>query len=364
MQKKLIALAVAGLAAAPMFAQAQSAVTLYGRVDMSYINRTHDQKSATIDEESSNRWGIMGQEDLGNGLSAVFDLQNRFTLDNGRINGEVAADTTTYWKEVAQVGLKSNTFGTFLFGRPRSAGYTTIGGDGGFAGDTIGTFATRRGKITNTWDNAVRYESNQLGPIGIVASFGLPETASSDAGGNNGKNRYGIAVKGTFGGFRAEGSYQHDTVKDENEALGTTKTYALTNPWNTVQADFAWNLGAVELFSTNSWSRGWRTDVNSASSATNTSESQVVRWLVGAKIPVGQGAVQMNFGHGIERTHLDAKANSDSHAGLGYWYNLSKRTMVDLNLAWDDKKESQGVSADGVKNSTQWSTQLGLRHTF
>src|ERR1700733_15168405 len=84
------------IASAMLFAgvaHAQSSVTLYGLIDTSmvYVNNA---KSATSGQNSSqflensgslstSRWGLRGNEDLGGGLSAVFDLENGFNAANG-----------------------------------------------------------------------------------------------------------------------------------------------------------------------------------------------------------------------------------------------------------------------------------------
>ena len=75
MNTKLIALAIAGLAALP--ALAQSNVTIYGLVDMGYKwsgNNIDDQVSSDSTLASGmsagSRLGFKGTEDLGNGWKA------------------------------------------------------------------------------------------------------------------------------------------------------------------------------------------------------------------------------------------------------------------------------------------------------
>ncbi|MFT5114128.1 MAG: putative porin, partial [Parasphingorhabdus sp.] len=73
MNKKLIAIAVAGTLAAPL-AQAAShgdAANWYGRINtgISIV----DADGTTVDIKNiSSRFGVKGSEDLGNGLSAVY----------------------------------------------------------------------------------------------------------------------------------------------------------------------------------------------------------------------------------------------------------------------------------------------------
>ena len=81
MQKKLIALAVAGLASTAAFAQ--SNVTIYGIVDAGYVNSSVDRAAGGNGNFSGiqsgvwagSRLGFRGEEGLGNGLKAVFTLE-------------------------------------------------------------------------------------------------------------------------------------------------------------------------------------------------------------------------------------------------------------------------------------------------
>ena len=116
MKKSLIALAALAAVGA---ASAQSSVTLYGLIDAGYSWAEHTGKrpgSTTKTTEtgftsgnlSGSRWGLKGQEDLGNGLAAVFNVEAGFDS----INGEF----TTGFNRRAVVGLKGS-FGQVLVGR-------------------------------------------------------------------------------------------------------------------------------------------------------------------------------------------------------------------------------------------------------
>jgi predicted porin len=83
MNKKVIALAVAGALASPLAAQAQTAnVTMYGTFRLAF--ESADLKDVgphnKIDSWSS-RWGIRGIESLGGGLNGIFQLETGVNLD-------------------------------------------------------------------------------------------------------------------------------------------------------------------------------------------------------------------------------------------------------------------------------------------
>ena len=88
MQKKLIALAVAGLVSTGAYAQ--SAVTVYGVADLSFDSVSTSggvagAKTGSYTRVSSNSSyiGFKGTEDLGNGLKAVFQFENGVGADTG-----------------------------------------------------------------------------------------------------------------------------------------------------------------------------------------------------------------------------------------------------------------------------------------
>lgn len=88
--KKILA---AGLLVAPFtLAMAQSSVSLYGIVDAAVRHTTNEGTAANSNVSqtqmigggmSQSRWGINVTEDMGDGLKAIANLENRFTTDNG-----------------------------------------------------------------------------------------------------------------------------------------------------------------------------------------------------------------------------------------------------------------------------------------
>src|SRR6476659_1717487 len=90
MKKTLCALAVASLAAG---AQAQSALTIFGVVDVGVTygtGSTSDRTQVTSSNNLASRIGFRGEEALGNGLYATFWLEGSVANDSG-----TGAATTT-----------------------------------------------------------------------------------------------------------------------------------------------------------------------------------------------------------------------------------------------------------------------------
>ena len=91
MKKSLLAVAV--LSAFAGAASAQSSVTIYGLVDLAVTKGNGGtapnvaanglSEAYNMKQSSSSRLGFRGNEDMGGGLSAQFQLEQRFTPDNG-----------------------------------------------------------------------------------------------------------------------------------------------------------------------------------------------------------------------------------------------------------------------------------------
>ncbi|MQR00871.1 porin [Glaciimonas soli] len=113
--KKLI-LAASILAGFAGVAQAQTSVTIYGIIDLG-LNYTSNVDGLTRVQMASgdvqgSRLGFKGTEDLGNGLSAVFQLENGFSANTGTLG-----QGGRLFGRQAFVGLSSTTAGTITLGR-------------------------------------------------------------------------------------------------------------------------------------------------------------------------------------------------------------------------------------------------------
>ena len=101
-------LSALALAATPVRA-ASSNVTLYGLIDtgLQYVSNGpggHSKTGISTGNLSGSRWGLRGSEDLGDGLSAIFTLENGFDSSNGQtMQGDRLFGRQAY------VGLSSRT---------------------------------------------------------------------------------------------------------------------------------------------------------------------------------------------------------------------------------------------------------------
>jgi len=125
MNKKLMAVAVAGALAAPATVLAQ--VQIYGRANLGFDNYSatgataanQDFKARNRVFDNSSRLGFRGTEDLGGGMRAVFVIESGVNIDTGNQNsqfGGANASTGFLASRDSYVGLEGN-WGRVTFGR-------------------------------------------------------------------------------------------------------------------------------------------------------------------------------------------------------------------------------------------------------
>jgi predicted porin len=175
--------------------RAQSNVTLYGIIDsgINYTNNVQKARTATgftgghqiamIEGGTAglqgSRWGITGTEDLGNGMKAIFLLENGFYSNNGALNQGGAM-----FGRQAYVGIKGD-MGTVTLGRqydpvvdlfrpylasPQWGGYMNA-----HPGDLDNAQNTRR------INNSIKFRSGTWSGLTVEAILGLGGVAGSVA---------------------------------------------------------------------------------------------------------------------------------------------------------------------------------------
>ena len=177
MKKSLIALALLGLSGT---VAAQSSVTLYGRIDTSIANIKSAPGASSITSMegggganlTGSRWGLRGTEDLGNGLSAYFQIEQRYGSDDGRLVG-------TQFNGIAIVGVRGG-FGSIQLGRDYTA-YDAFSGAmqavNAFdaAHNPRGTVFGLGGDYAGRSNNQIQY-AGTFGSVNVRVSHGLDET--------------------------------------------------------------------------------------------------------------------------------------------------------------------------------------------
>lgn len=166
--KGLIALAVSGLFSVP--ALAQSSIQLYGVADafVKYGKWMGDDVAGVDDGGiDGSHLGFRGEESLGNGLKAVFVLEEGFNIDTGKSCCMTGADSANSGSNVftrqSYVGLKGS-FGQVALGRQYAPGYFIDAYDAlQSMTPSVQSWLSLLGNLTITpnaparWNNAVAY---------------------------------------------------------------------------------------------------------------------------------------------------------------------------------------------------------------
>jgi len=182
MKKSLLALAAMGAFAS--VAQAQSSVTVYGVIDEGYVggNSRAGTSGATGvtkktnngligGNESTNRLGVRGNEDLGGGMSAFFTYETAITAD-----GDSGATTSLFsTTRQAFVGLKKNGIGQAALGTQNTVIYDAIlatapTGVNNITGSLVDNMSTKgigTTAITSGTGNTTGYETRIGNTIGL-----------------------------------------------------------------------------------------------------------------------------------------------------------------------------------------------------
>ncbi len=115
MNKSLIALAVAGVCASSV---AMAEMSIYGQANVSYdvIDNDNNRDSHGVGSNAS-RIGFKGSEDLGGGLSAIWQIENQIAIGAGLGGTENPGSGTAVAFRDTFAGLKSDTAGTVRLGR-------------------------------------------------------------------------------------------------------------------------------------------------------------------------------------------------------------------------------------------------------
>lgn len=310
MKKSLLALAA--LTAFAGVASAQSSVTLYGRLDLS-IAKNAGSANKGMQNGSGSRFGVMGVEDLGGGMKARFQLENRFDADTG-----AQSNSARFWTGRSVVGLEGG-FGQVLLGREYTPAFlqSQLAGDPWgwetVAADTFTVGVTGGGVVPVRNDSSLTYRISAGG-----VNFGAQIAEANDTLVTHRDRPKSFAVSGAFGPV---------TI-----GVGLENPGGVNDKWNTVNAGF--NLGAVKL-------------TGLIGNGKNNANAKVKSTFLAATMVMGQGELRAAFGKRKTGTTTDI-----SGLGLGYHYALSKRTTLYADYARNSKLATQKTAYDfGVKHN-------------
>ncbi|SFZ79332.1 porin [Chitinimonas taiwanensis] len=212
MQKQLIALAVLGALSAPAFA-ADNSVTLYGRLELGVEAFDNGDTSLMKVEGYSSRIGFKGEEDLGDGLKAIWQIETKVSPDSGS-NGTKPEDNSLTTRN-SFVGLKGD-FGTILLGRHDTPFKQLNKNIDVMWGNAEQTEVITNGKASGInlhtrQNNVLHYTSPKFANVTMRASYAPDEdkgTYTGNAAGSE-KNRFSVSGEYDDGTFNVGIGYEN-----------------------------------------------------------------------------------------------------------------------------------------------------------
>lgn len=431
MKAKLLAAGIAALFAAP--AMAQSSVTVYGIADagIMYVNNGgNDAKTKLVSGiADGSRLGFRGTEDMGGGFKAIFNLEARVEIDNGRQQtGNLSSNQTMALTEnlnftvpaaaggaataaklvagvqgalnpavnvnpnnalfdrTSMVGLVTPV-GAILLGRMYTPGYEVLaagdvfesGTAAGWGGIVGGTGGLLTAGVAIRSDKSVQYRIET--PMGLKAALMYGTEKSGYVGMD--KRSWGANVRYVANGLDIGLGHNHGT--DQVGATGlvtTTLAGSLsTGPWkvfagahkqkneNSVIIRYASDLLAP-TFAGFGAALGPVLAGQATAAMKRNFYLDAISYQAGFHYKIGAGRVMASV---VRQNDKRADASDATQYGLGYDYNMSKRTDIYLIGAYI-KNENDGQYAIGAASASGGFTakpgmsskgvQLGMRHRF
>ncbi len=387
MKKTLAAVAVLGAFAGSALA---ADVQLYGIVDTGFLythTDTDTDKAGLVDGDklemmsgmaSGSRFGFKGTEDLGNGLTVGFILENGISSDTG-------VDTGVFFDRESSLFLQGS-FGKVAFGRIGSinngvSSWAKYGMISAF-GTSFTRYAAQAGTFAmgaGMWDNMVAYQTPTFAGFTAYAQYGM----------GNSKTNYG--------------SVENESSSDRYYALGATYANGPLNLYAAVDsinyASFSWSNSTADqpgdvddsltvtiggnfdfevltLFAGAQYFDEIAADKTSGILGTTEGlragfAGKLEGWGLGvsAKIPAGPGVALVGVGYvDAEAAGSVDPANEKDEltrwvVSAGYDYPFSKRTDIYVAATYmQDSLEYTAVTAD--RDASVIGAMVGLRHKF
>ncbi|MFN9766890.1 MAG: porin [Pseudomonadota bacterium] len=380
MKKSLLALAA--LTAFAGVASAQSSVTLFGVVDLNARNVKNGSagslKTLSTDGLASTRFGVRGVEDLGGGLRAGFWLEAGFGADTAA-GASAGADAS------------GNRIGTGGLVFNRRATLSLLGG--------FGEVRLGRDYTPTFWNHTI---FDPFGTNGVASHTNLISPASGASGSNttrvlgytsNGVNSgtttgtvvradnsigyflptmgglYGqvmIAAGEGFTGAKYVGGRFGYSAGPINVAVAVGRTEVTSSAdLSAVNFGGSWNLGFATLMA-----QYHSYEADRTGAAGFTLDRSLKNWLVGAVMPMGASSFKFSYAKSSGEFSDTVRDGDATQLGLGYQYDLSKRTALYAN--YSRVKNNKGArfyaSGSGPLNAgtdfTSTGYEFGVRHSF
>ena len=399
MKKTLAAVAVLGAFAGSALA---ADVQLYGIVDtgFQYLHTDADASRAGYDAtdafsmesgmQSGSRFGFKGTEDLGNGLTVGFILEDGIKSDTG-------VDDDVMFNRESSLFIEGS-FGKFAMGRLGSinGGVSSWGKYGMISafGTSWGNYSAQAGNWAvggGMWDNMIAYETPSFAGFKVFAQYGMGDNNNEN---ESSSDRY-YAIGATYANgplnlYFAIDSINYQTA-DANGALANAsdiddsltvtlggnydfevvKIFAGAQYFDEVKlSNMKGAVNAVGVEWLNNATLGnWDEDDDTADTYKGSFASKMKGWSLGVSgnIPVAGGNVLVGAAY-LDAEAADSVDNGDEMTrwivSAGYDYPLSKRTDVYGVVTYTQDSLEYGDKVTKDQDPTVFGVMIGLRHKF
>ena len=346
MNKKLIALAIAGAFAAPVaMAQTANPVTLYGRVHLTFENvevkGVGESKRTRIQDQAS-LLGVRGTEDVGGGMKLFFQLETAFAPDQ---TGGAFANRNS------GVGFQGG-WGSLLMGRwdtPYKAATGAVDpfGDVTIAGITMAN--NDQGNFDRRSNNVVQYWSPNWGGFAFRAQYQAEDGQTATATPQD----FSYSVTFTRGPI-----YVYVAFAEHKDQAGSTATAGSDEDGLSVGGSY--RFGPVKIGGNwQKYEKSGRTDKES--------------WLANVVWTLGKNALIYQYQHSEEGAVPGANQPDCDVNSLAWQYNFSRRTFTQVIYSKVDNNQFANCGSPGsgwgslpgfgAGRDTQ-GFSVGLRHVF
>lgn len=377
MKKHIIAAATLATFAGAAFAA--PSVTLYGIVDtgLGYQHQkvtgqsSTDELSMTSSVNETSRWGLKGEEKIGN-TTVSFNLADKFNTDDGTQADE---DGRLFGRE-AQVSL-SGRYGTLTAGRIGALGSSIGTYDQIFAvGDAFdgGDWDVFGLAATPVIDNSLTYQSPKFAGLQLTAQYSFKSNSKADGTeGRSSADRYaGAAVNYENGNFQAVLGYEFIDRSSLDSAPITKDGQLVTLGGN-------YNFeGVAQVFAMGQYFRGWdevagQNYEDLGLTGKGLKGKGLKGWgaHLGTIVPVAGGDLTAGLYYvdgetGDSAVESGDKASADVQyygVAVRYVYPLSKCTSVYAGASYGQSKVKNAVAIDDTKTQTT-SVYTGVSFKF
>jgi predicted porin len=333
MKVKTIVLALSALAVAPV---AMADVTMYGFISgavesVSATGGSVSRPSSGRVADNNSRIGFSGNEDLGNGVKTIWQVENSLKyFDQGGTND--AGSSATFATRNSFIGLTSNTWGTVQMGYYDSAYKRLTNGGVNIMADTA---ADIDGTTTNVaaifsrgearLKNSIHYTTPLLAGFQAGASYGFDESENTTTH-TSSQGHISLAANYTWQGLLVAAGW--DRQNNTGGYLGYFPGQSSYSPGYVAgqHVDFSKLVMSYKFPTNTTLAAG--VEHGSYGEASSAAMGQT-GWTVAATQDIGNWSLRASYSKlgGLSNT-TDPDAYKSNEWVLGTVYSISKTTQV------------------------------------